>query len=70
MEYDDEYEMYDGGFQSPGLNEVDNEDEQNDAPTVVIDSSLDDKDYASEFRRIDSTDDIKGSGVTDTNDNI
>jgi hypothetical protein len=36
----------------------------------VIDSSLDDKDYASEFRRIDSTDEIKGSGITDTNENI
>jgi hypothetical protein len=38
------------------------EDANNDAPTVVIDSSLDEKDYAEEFRRMNSNSDFKKSG--------
>jgi len=52
VEYEDEDDMYGSGG-NLGSNGEDDDCNQ-DAPTVVIDSSLDDKDYASEFRRMDS----------------
>ncbi len=45
------------------------EDANNDAPTVVIDSSLDEKDYAEEFRRMNSNSDFKKSGQSDNHVN-
>lgn len=65
MEYDDnEYDLY--GYDNMRSME-DEDDDHNDAPTVVIDSSMDEKDYAAEFRRIDSNDDNENNEKSGTN---
>lgn len=65
IEYDEDDEQY------PVMSSNDEDDECNqDAPTVVIDSSLDDKDYAAEFRNMDCEEYKKSIEKEDAMNNI
>ena len=62
-EYEDDDDLYNYGVISA---QNQDDDDSHDMPTVVIDSSMDDKDYAAEFRRIDSPEDINVNGNNKT----